>query len=48
MNLFNVRLYLRAIYNEDIDDWMYPNLQLAGNLVDKQREDLQQQECKSP
>ncbi|KRW99139.1 P-loop containing nucleoside triphosphate hydrolase [Pseudocohnilembus persalinus] len=27
------QLQLRAVFNDDIDDWMYPNLQLAGNTL---------------
>ena len=23
----------RAVFNEELDDWMYPNLQLAGNII---------------
>ena len=24
---------MRAVFNEEIDDWMYPNLHLAGNIL---------------
>lgn len=28
---------MRAVFNEDIDDWMYPNLHLAGNILRMER-----------
>lgn len=27
------KLQVRAVFNENIDDWMYPNLHLAGNYI---------------
>lgn len=31
------RLQQRAVFNEKIDDWMYPNLHLAGNILRMER-----------
>lgn len=30
------KLQVRAVFNEEIDDWMYPNLHLAGNYLKMQ------------
>ncbi|KAL4488914.1 hypothetical protein ABPG72_005701 [Tetrahymena utriculariae] len=38
------RLQLRAIYNEELDEWMYPFIHLAGNLIRNSEERKEQEQ----
>lgn len=39
-----IKLERRAVYNENIDDWILPQMQLAGNLIRKNPEFKQEEE----
>lgn len=38
------KLELRADYNDNIDDWMLPNLELAGNLRNQNKENIEKKD----
>ncbi len=38
------KLELRAAYNENIDDWTLPNLELAGNLLKRNKENTEKKD----